>query len=265
MPELPEVEIAARNLRRWTRGRRVVGLDLPDDALRIGNRGNPTPAGPVTRVWRRAKHLLLATPSAELAWHFRMTGKLIPERPGLRPRARLRLDDGGVIAFVDTRRLGELRVLPPGGAAAWLDTLDLGPEPFPERHPGAWWAARLGDLRGAIKPALMRQDRVAGLGNIAASEICWRAGVSPRASARTLSAACWAAIAEASHAFLHHIVAVEAGDEIHYLNDGPGASNPFDVYGRAGAPCPRCGAPIQRFMQAGRATFACSVCQPPAR
>ncbi|MCB9744337.1 MAG: hypothetical protein H6740_17195 [Alphaproteobacteria bacterium] len=264
MPELPEVEIATRNVRRWTRGRRLRRLELLDPRLVVeATRPPEALAGAqVLGCRRRAKYLILETDLADLVWHFRMTGKLVPDRPGGRTRARLHLDEGDPIAFKDSRCLGELWLLPPGEALPWLQATALGPEPFPEPQPGEWWAARLAGLRGALKPALMRQDRIAGLGNIAASEICWRARLDPQRPCPTLDAPAHAALAREASAFLHEIVALEAGDEIAYLNDGPrDAPNPFAIYGREGEPCPRCGAPVRRFPQAGRSTFWCPPCQ----
>lgn len=267
MPELPEVEVATRNVRRWTEGRQLVRLELLDPRLL---KAEEVPqarfdGSAVRRCWRRAKHLILETEAGALVWHFRMTGKLVPDRPGGRSRARLHLDDGRVITFKDSRCLGELRLLTPSGAERWLEGLGLGPEPYPARQDGAWWAARLAGLQGALKPALMRQERVAGLGNIAASEICWRAQLDPHLPCPQLSESAFDRISEHAWRFLHDIVALESGDEIAYLNDGPrDAPNPFAVYAREGEPCPRCGASVQRVPQAGRSTFWCPPCQPGA-
>lgn len=264
MPELPEVEIARQNLARWTAGRRLSWVEVTDPLL-LRDAGGPPPEALVGATLaepvRRGKHLLLPSPAGELLLHFRMTGKLVPDRPGGRTRLRLGLDDGRVLAFKDSRRLGEARVFAPGGASAWLAGVGLGDEPWPDRHPGAWWSARLGDLAAPLKPAMMRQDRVAGLGNIAAAEICWRARLDPRAPARAVDAAGWERLAEAAWRFLHETIAAEQGDEVHYLNDGREADNPFAVYLRHGEPCPRCGAAVARFEQAGRGTWWCPPCQ----
>ena len=141
----------------------------------------------------------------------------------------------------------------------------LGPEPWPGVRSAAFWEAQLGSIRSPVKVALMRQDRVAGLGNIAASEILWRAGVSPMLEARQLSTAQWAAVARAVPAFIDDTIERESGDEIAYVNSRGGSvrgiSSPFAVYRCEGRPCPRCGAPIERRKQSGRSTFWCPPCQ----
>lgn len=112
---------------------------------------------------------------------------------------------------------------------------------------------------GPLKVALLDQARVAGLGNIAASEILWRAGISPEARTAALSDDAWRRIAEHAHAFFDESVETDAGDEIAYVNEG--GENRFAVYGRADCACQRCGETIVRTVQAGRSTFACSGCQ----
>lgn len=267
MPELPEVEIMTRNAQRWCAGRRLCRVECLDPALSLPA---APPTGPWGLPWRRGKYLCLPL-QEEGVWmlHFRMTGKLVRIAPGAAGRAQERvrfwLDDGAALALVDPRRLGSVAWFSRRAEAeAFLE--GLGPEPWPEVRSGAWWAERLGGLRVALKPALMRQDRVAGLGNIAASEICWRAGLDPHRSAAGLDAAAWAAVAAAVPAFIDHVLAAEAGEEIAYLHEGKAARtapSPFAVYGRAGEACRRdgCGGRLVRGVQGGRATFGCPRCQ----
>ncbi|MFT5586938.1 MAG: formamidopyrimidine-DNA glycosylase, partial [Cognaticolwellia sp.] len=223
-----------RNLRAWL-GVGPLRLDLVDARLLRGV--SPKDAQPVRRVWRRAKYCVIEREYDAWILHFRMTGKVVLERPGGKLRARL-LTMGTPVHFLDARCLGELVVLPRGELEAHFQAKQLGPEPFPEAQSGDWWAERLHGLRGAIKPALMRQDRVAGLGNIAASEICFRAGVDPRTLVPEIQS--WDRIAAQAWTFLHDVVEQESGPEIYYVNEA-GSSNPFQVYGRAGEACHGCG------------------------
>jgi formamidopyrimidine-DNA glycosylase len=243
-----------RNLRAWL-GDGPLSLDLLDARLLRGTL--PEDAQAVRKVWRRAKYCVIEREDDAWVLHFRMTGKVVLERPGGKLRARL-LTMGTPVHFLDARCLGELVVLPRGELKAHFQAKQLGPEPFPEPQGAAWWEDRLHGLRGALKPALMRQDRIAGLGNIAASEICFRAGVDPRTLVPQVQS--WDRIADQAWAFLHEVIEQESGPEIHYVNEA-GSSNPFQVYGREGEDCPCCGAPIQRFLQSARSTFACPMCQ----
>lgn len=254
MPELPEVEIMTRNLRTWL-GEGPLRLEVVDPRLIKG--APPETAEAVRRVWRRAKYCVVERERDAWVLHFRMTGKVVLPREGGKLRAVLSTSAQQVY-FLDARCLGDLHVMPREALEGFLASKDLGPEPFPEAQSAAWWRARFQGLRGAIKPALMRQDRVAGLGNIAASEICFRAGVDPQTPVPQVRS--WGKIAHAAWAFLHEVIAQESGPEIHYVNEA-GATNPFQVYGRAGQACPRCGKVLLRFLQSGRSTFACPGCQ----
>lgn len=259
MPELPEVEHARRALARWAELGPLVGFELADPALLVEGEARPAAGGRTARVVRRGKHLGWQVGQDAWILHFRMTGRLVE---GARDaRARWLRADGAVMAFVDPRRLGEVRRLPAAALDDALDALPLGPEPWPEPRDGAWWAARFAGARGPLKPVLMDQARVAGLGNIAGSEICFRARLAPDRPVQALEAAEWARVAEAVPAYVNFTLAAMESGPVRYVNEG--GDNPFLVYDRAGQPCPRCGRPILRTVQRGRSTYACAACQAP--
>ena len=107
----------------------------------------------------------------------------------------------------------------------------------------------------------MDQARVAGLGNIAGSEVCFRAGLDPRTPADRLRGHHWQAIGAATRGWIEHTLAAEQGGEIAYVAEARGAPSPFLVYGREGQACPRCGQGLRRIVQARRSTFFCGGCQ----
>lgn len=274
MPELPEVECFTRDLARWTAGRRLVGVELPDPRVLSGVSLADLEGllgSAVGRCWRRAKWSVVELqprgeePARALLLHYRMTGKPVLEdgARGRKVRLRLRLARASepelVVAFDDSRCLGEVHLEPVDELPAFFAARRLGPDCWPERHPGPWWTARLGATRRAVKVALLDQHRVAGVGNIGASEACFRARLDPRLPARDLDAAAWEALAEAVPAWVEATLAEELGAEIHFVTAG--GSNPFLVYGREGEPCARCRGPIERFVQAHRSTFWCPACQ----
>ena len=119
----------------------------------------------------------------------------------------------------------------------------------------------MGPRRTALKNRLMDQSVVAGLGNIALSEIGWRAQVHPHTPCREVPEDGWRRLVEATCAHIDYVLAVEEGDEIVYLGY-EGAVNPFRCYGRAGEPCPRCAQPFEKGALAGRATYWCPKCEP---
>ena len=260
MPELPEVEIMARNLHRWMAGCRIVRLEVMDDKFDEQSLRR-VEGSEVLRVSRRAKYAVLDfSGDQHLLLHYRMTGKTIVD-PRSERRARLRwvLDKGPPVVFEDPRRFGTCEWVSSDDLLDYFENKKLGPEPWPELRDWHWWKDQLRALRGPIKPALMRQDRVAGLGNIAASEILFRARVHPAKLVPEILDDEWQRIAAAVPQFINHTLEAEGGDEILYVNMGGEGS--FAVYGHEGETCTRCPSSIQRLVQSGRSTYFCSGCQ----
>lgn len=258
MPELPEVEHMRRTLAKVAGEREVCAFELLDPTLLRGAAPGVPVHGRTRRVLRRGKYLAWEVGDSAWILHFRMTGRLVTDAASA--RARWTFADGGAVGFVDPRRLGEIWRVSASELDARLAALPLGPEPWPESRDGGWWAERFAGARGPVKPALMEQARVAGLGNIAGSEICFRARISPERPVQALETETWARLAEAVPAYVNATLAsLELGDA-RYVNEG--GSNPFLVYGREGQPCPQCRAAIRRIPQRGRSTFACATCTP---
>ncbi len=267
MPELPEVEAVVRSLRPGLEGARLRQLHLFDDRLR------PLPLATVQnrdirRVERRGKNILLALeedgrPALWIAIHLRMTGKLlwaghVAEEDAGRVRARFELDREDLL-FVDTRRFGTLRIAPTRDAASPAGTDPLAPTLTARRL-----TAMLAGSRQTIKAWLLRQDRLAGLGNIYASEILHAAGVHPEREAGRLEAAETARLLRATRRILRR--AIEAGgttvSDYRGARDQPGTfQTRLRVYGRNGLPCATCRATIVRTVTQGRSTFHCPRCQ----
>lgn len=261
MPELPEVEVARRQLARWAAGQRIVGVRVEDPTvIRAGEAARlERVVGAVAgEALRHGKRLGWALGELGLVVHLGMSGAWTRGAPVPR-HARLGLGvESGWIWLVDPRRFGSVQIVD----ARELETAlraGLGPDALLEPLDGPGLAARFGG-RGAIKPALLDQARLAGIGNIQATESLWRAGVAPQRAGASLSSEAWDRLARALVEQLVATIEVTDGEEVHYVTAG--GPNPFAVYGREGAPCPRCGGRIVRQKQAGRATFHCPVCQP---
>ena len=259
MPELPEVEFAVRRLRRAVRGKRI-------DGVRVHHRaqGRTLTAAVLRRiagrrivdVTRRGKHQLVhLDDGAKLLVHFRLDGdwELTREAVALPRHARVTFDlEGGRrLSLTDPRALCTVHHHAPGHPPEF----DLGPEPEDPSLSAALLRTRLARKRGPIKPALLDQRLVAGVGNIYAQEACWRARINPAARADSLSPARVAALLDGLRA------ALADG----HLNAGRyhrGEQRiPFKVYDREGEPCDRCGTPIRRSVQSGRGTWSCTKCQ----
>ena len=166
-------------------------------------------------------------------------------------RAVLDFDDGSALVFVDSRALGTIDVHPAG---AELD-LGLGPDAADRDWTAEQLAAALAPRRGPIKPALLDQRLVAGLGNIYAAESLWRARISPFAPCSSLSRPQITKLRKAIDTVLVRATGSRYTDDDTVM---------LDVYDREGLPCRRCRTQIERVVQAGRSTYYCPHCQPTA-
>ncbi len=259
MPELPEVEYAARRARRVLHGRRIVALRThhPSQARALPERHARQAQGrAVVGVERRGKaQLILLDTGASLLVHFRMNGDWALGRraTALPPHARvsLDLDDGRRLTLVDSRALCRVT----WHAASAPPRLHLGPEADDPSLTPADLRQRFGRKRGPLKPALMDQAVLAGIGNIYASEACWHAQVSPRARASSLTR-------PRAERLLEGLRAALADGHVNAGRYHRGERQiPFRVYDREGEPCDRCAATIRRAVQAGRSTYWCPRCQ----
>lgn len=256
MPELPEVESAVRRLRDAVRGKEITRVALLHPALkrRVSPARLRTLRGArVTDVVRRGKHqLMLLEDGRTLHAHFRMTGDWEigrDEDPLPRfARAAISFANGCRVVLDDPRMLSTLDLHPRG---APLD-LGLGPEPSdPSLTPESLRAA-LARRRGPIKPVLLDQRLIAGLGNIYAAEALWHARIAPTRRASDLSL-------EEARALLAAIrKVIDAATGARYTDD---STVRLAVYDREGKPCRRCRTPIARITQAGRSTHYCPRCQ----
>lgn len=256
MPELPEVEDAVRRLGAAVTGRTITRVRALHPAVeaRLPVRMRRALRGAVvTRVERRGKHQLLHLDDGRIVHvHFRMSGDWqVLETRDVPRSARLiiELDDGVRVALVDPRALGTVEVHPAGEPPL----LDLGPEATdPEIDPDAI-REQLARRRLAIKPALLDQRLLAGVGNIYAAEGLWHARIDPARPAAELTRAEVTRVLKG----IRTALARAAGDRYR-----PGGGR-FEVYRRRGEPCRRCRTPIEQVTQAGRSTYFCPRCQAP--
>jgi formamidopyrimidine-DNA glycosylase len=260
MPELCEVQIMTENLERWTKGKRLERFEILDAKFNAVE--TPFVGQMVGRCFRRAKYTIQEVGESSVILHFRMTGKVVLEdTPRKYVRVRWHLSDGRTVAFVDPRRFGECHTMPSKKVDDYFNSKGLGPEPWPDKRSGDWWRQQFGRVNNPIKVALLRQECVAGLGNILASEICYRAKVHPEKKVQQLTQANWNEISSAAHKTIEAILLEERQEEINYVNAGNQLPNSFWVYSREGEKCRVCRDPILRIKQNSRSTFYCESCQ----
>jgi len=262
MPELPEVEYAARVARAACLGKVLASVRAlhPSPRRALPDAESESLAGDrIVEVTRRGKHQLLRLATGRtLHVHFRMTGDWRVTRSSSIPDrfARVVFDftDGTRLALDDLRALAVVTL-----HAAGIDPLpDLGPEATADAFNAAWLVRQCAGRRTPIKPALLDQRLVAGIGNIYASEALWYAKVDPTCRVDALAmqplAAIAAGVKRALRKALDH-------PERYYGADGVRATARFNVYDREGRGCRRCGTAIVRIIQAARSTYVCPRCQ----
>ncbi|MDO4264464.1 MAG: bifunctional DNA-formamidopyrimidine glycosylase/DNA-(apurinic or apyrimidinic site) lyase, partial [Deinococcus sp.] len=218
---------------------------------------------------RRGKYLILplaegdAAPDRELIVHLGMTGGFRLEE-GPHTRLTLRLSDVA-LHFNDPRRFGKVRVVRSGDYAALPTLAGMGPEPLGEDF-GLEAFTQAAARAGAVKPWLLSQRPVAGVGNIYADEALWRARIHPaqgRLSAEQ-AARLHAAVREVMHEAVElggSSLGSGAGNYRQHDGDLGGFQLQHAAYGRGGQPCPRCGAPIEKTVLGQRGTHFCPQCQ----
>ena len=271
MPELPEVEYVARQLREALVGARIMRVEVfwsravsrvsPEELVaRLTGRR-------VLAVGRRAKYLVLTLDSGEsLVIHRRMSGNLrLARADEAAPytRAAFTLGNGRRLLFTDPRKFGRITIVSPEELPALFRS--LGPEPLDSDFTPDVLAERLAGRRRAIKTTLLDQSVVAGLGNIYADEALFRAGIHPLRSAATLTpdeiAALHAGIQSALLTGIEHGGTTFGRHRGLYDEQGSNLEH-VEVYRRTGQPCLRCGTPIVRIRIAQRSAHFCPHCQP---
>ncbi len=261
VPELPEVEVTRRALEGWLAGRQILSAQSEPSARNTNL--SELPGRQVTSVSRRGKYLLfgLIPRDLELVVHLGMTGGF-RTAPSKHTRVTL-VAEGLTLYFHDPRRFGRLCLVPAGDYRSLATLSHMGPEPLG----GAFELDRFAEQArraGMVKPWLLSQKPVAGLGNIYCDEALWQARLHPAQRGLTYTEA--GSLHRAITSVLSR--AVELGGSTlsdHSYQQPDGEPGYFQlehrVYGRSGLPCPRCGQLVVKIRLAGRGTHLCPGCQ----
>jgi formamidopyrimidine-DNA glycosylase len=283
VPELPEVETTIRDLRPKVVGRsfKWVELSIPrmvrfpsPDAFKAGLIGRT-----ITAAERRGKFLLFPLDHGAFVVHLMMGGALLRmdfkrevlaaaeptttwmgRQPGKYTRLRFGLDDESELWLVNPRTLGGVWLVDDPAQVVG----HLGPEPLDPSFTASKLADRLKGRSAPIKPLLLSQEVVAGIGNIYADESLFLAGIRPERPADELT------LAEVKRLHASIVTALNKGVELRgtslddFVNpDGTEGAHQtqLNVFRRGGLPCPKCGTPVTRTFFRGRGTHFCPKCQ----
>ena len=271
MPELPEVETLARNLKELLRDAEFGAVDVCwPGAVAMPSADELTrqlPGHKVLDVSRRGKFLLLSLSGPRyLLIHLRMSGQLRVEAGACPPDRHVRLTfhltDGRRLVFSDTRKFGRVYWVPDPD----LVVSALGPEPLAGDFTLQRFSALLSRHKGALKPLLLNQEVLAGLGNIYADEVLFRSKLHPLRKANTLSVTeverLYLAIREVLQQAIDGRGTTLADERFRDAEGRPGGFvESLRVYQRTAEPCVCCGTSIERITVGGRGTHFCPSCQ----
>ena len=273
MPELPEVETIARTLRPQLVGRKILEAEVRwarTVALPSAKKFKEQIKGQkIVGVSRRAKFLNIQLTAYNLLIHLRMSGDLLVKQGKIKPEKHDRLifyltpspspkgrGELGSLVFNDTRKFGRV----------WLtDDMEkvlgrLGPEPLSQSFTSHWLYDSLRSRHRQLKPLLLDQTFLAGLGNIYTDEALHVAKLHPRALSDSVTAKQAEKLHQAIQTILQEGIR-RNGASIDWVYRGGDFQNHFRVYGRDGKPCPVCGTIIQKIIVGQRGTHICPHCQ----
>ena len=258
MPELPEVETVVRTLAPSLIGRRILEARFYSKLVMRGAPDPPVTGLLVQSVRRYGKNILISFDEGILTVHLGMTGKLLIDGAATKHTHAVITMDKGVLLYEDIRQFGRItwsEALPRHLEGLGPDALSIDVEQL---------AAMLKPRRSRIKPLLLNQQFLSGLGNIYCDEALFRSGIHPRAIASRLSRARIARLDGAVREVL--TLAIEkGGSSISDYVDTDGRKGTFQlfhqVYGKEGEPCVHCATPVKRIVVAQRGTHYCPKCQ----
>ena len=271
MPELPEVETVRRGLEKLVLGRTIktVQIRVPKMVKTDPEQFQVALPGQRIEAMRsRGKYLIFDFGQLVLISHLRMEGKylLFPAEVPTNKHFHVffQLDDGSTLVYQDVRKFGTFDLLRKEEEEAFFRAKKIGPEPHKETFKYAPFERSLLSSHKPIKPLLLEQKLVAGLGNIYVDEVLWAARVHPARPADGLKKAQMKRIHDETIRILE--LGIEKGGSTirtyrNALGEDGTMQEYLQVYGMDGKPCPRCGASIEKIQLGGRGTHFCPRCQ----
>lgn len=274
MPELPEVETVRRGLTRLVQGATIAHVEVRYPKMVTPDADVFTAeliSRKVERIDRRGKYLLFRfSGDLTMVSHLRMEGKydVQPEGSPVSKHTHVifHLTDNRELRYTDTRKFGRMQLVPTGEETTLAPSLGkLGPEPTAETLTLAYMVKIFGKSHKVVKPFLLDQTRIAGLGNIYADEVLWLSKINPLTPVDTLTSSQLSglrqniidemALAIGGHGTTVHSFSTAFGEAGQFQNQ-------LHVYGREGEPCERCGTELVKIKVAQRGTHFCPHCQP---
>ncbi|MBT4035924.1 MAG: DNA-formamidopyrimidine glycosylase [Candidatus Marinimicrobia bacterium] len=261
MPELPEVETVVRGLQNTIVGESIMDLEVPWEKALVAEDPYESIVGKsITGVSRRAKYIIIKLDMGALLVHLRMTGKLTPIFPEKHVTVILHFESGNSLYFQDTRKFGRMVYTDDP-----IETLaHIGPEPLGDQFTPDEFYKMLQGKNRLIKPLLLDQTFLAGLGNIYVDEALFQSGIQPLSIASTIPKDRASSLHSAIQSILSASIEAQ-GTTVLNFSHGDNQSGTYQaalqVYGRKDEPCLICNTPITKISVGQRGTHYCSSCQ----
>ncbi|NQV14187.1 DNA-formamidopyrimidine glycosylase [bacterium] len=262
MPELPEVETVVQGLQNTIVGETIVDIEVPwEKALQPDSAYDSLVGKTIQEVSRRAKFIIISLDKGVLVVHLRMTGKLTPIAPEKHVTVIVHFRSGRSLYFQDMRKFGRMVY----AEEAVELTGHLGPEPLSPNFTPPMFFNMLQSKKRRIKPLLLDQSFLAGMGNIYADEALFQAGIHPESIASSIPPK----RAQLLHAAIQSILSasiIAQGTTVFNFSHGDNQSGTYQaalqVYGRKSEECLVCSTPIEKIKLGQRGTHFCPRCQP---
>ncbi len=270
MPELPEVQMVVDYLSKKLPKKVIHSIQCPNQYEKVFNNGSLSDYNQnlqnkiIQEIWRRGKFIVIKIESQFLLIHLRMTGQLTFELPNLVDikyvSIKINFDDNSELFFRDIRKFGRVYLL---NNLDWLEN-KLGIEPLSNQFTPNWLYKGLNRKKRMMKPLLLDQSFIVGLGNIYVDEILWETGIYPTTSSNTINKENATVMHNSIQTILRKAISFKGTTIINFTygeNNSGNFSKNLQVFGKEGKPCSRCGNAITKIMVAQRGTHFCNHCQ----
>lgn len=273
MPELPEVETVRKTLKNLILHKQIAAVSvywpkIIKAPIEVEQFSDALKGESILEVGRRGKFLIIYTDQFALVSHLRMEGRygLYSEYEPYDKHTHVifRFTDKSELRYRDVRKFGTMHLYKKGEEFLKPPLSGLGPEPFAEEFTEEYLASALKRTNRKIKPALLDQKLLVGLGNIYVDEALFRARLHPERIASSLNQQEVITLHREIVATLHEAVKMGGSTIRSYVNS-QGEMGMFQLelyaYGRKGEPCKNCGTPMEKIVVGGRGTHFCPNCQ----
>ena len=270
MPELPEVQTVVNNLNPVLCGKSIKSVSNPNGYQNVFENGSLTYYNSflknkiINNIYRRGKYIIFKLNSGYAIVHLRMTGKLVVKQPNEKNMKyvsfKLSLSNNKKLFFEDIRKFGRIYI---NKNIHWLEN-KIGIEPLSDKFTSTFLYKILNDHRRMIKPLLLDQKYIAGLGNIYVDEALWDSGIHPQTLSNNITRKKTQSLSISIKKILTKAISYQGTTIINFSygqNQAGNFSEELQIFGKNNSPCPKCESIIKKIFVSQRGTHYCKNCQ----